>query len=878
MPLIWQKGDYMWKKIGNGMIKFLILLFTFVVSFAGISYLANKNNTKVIASMSTASLPMVYVKGSIGDMNAMYGYVSDMKGEYMRDSLTPLPSDRRLSISIDTCGQDILSISYEVRSLDTTRLVESTEVKDYEATGETIETVLPIKNLLDKDTEYLLIIKVSTEKQEKILYYTRILLPGTDLHETEKLEFVKWFHDVTFAKESADVLKSYLESTTDKNDTFQTVTIHSSLERVTWGDLKVRQETTPVMKILEMDESTAAIQCDFMVSVTDEETEYYQVSEYFRVRYTENRMYLLDYERTMEVVFSPTHKNYQDDMIKLGITDEDKQIAYSSDNTKIAFEQSGMLWEYDRKKDNIVQVYGFRDSYPLDVRANYDQHDINILNIDDYGNIQFLVYGYMNRGEHEGECGVGVYYFDAGKNCVTEKAFLQSDKPYQHMKLEVEKLAYVTSVQTEKNTTQADAEEETVSCVETENELYLLLNNSVYKINLETRELTRLVANLKDNSYVIAENMKHIAWQEEMEPYQSKTVCILNIDTGKTTYAKAGAGEYIYPMGFMDDDFIYGVAKEGDVSYDIVGDTLFPMYKLYIQNEFGEIVKEYERNNLYIQEISLSGNVLQLKRVKKDQNGIYTQAEDDNITNNKEEVIEPIAITTEISEVMKEEIYIRLANKTASETPKLLTPKEVVLDGDKRVVPEVDKEATEKQYLAYGKGKLQGIYTQASDAVATAAETKGTALDSEFNYLWKRNGRKTSTQITDIKGERVSNGKTSLGISLSAMLKYAGVTADGDELLSQNKSPMNILSENMKGTVVNLTGCSIDTVLYYVNAGMPVLAVTGDKQGLLIVGYDNLNIVVMNPENGRLVYKMGMNDSVRYFDEKGNYFISYIPE
>ena len=82
----------------------------------------------------------------------------------------------------------------------------------------------------------------------------------------------------------------------------------------------------------------------------------------------------------------------------------------------------------------------------------------------------------------------------------------------------------------------------------------------------------------------------------------------------------------------------------------------------------------------------------------------------------------------------------------------------------------------------------------------------------------------------------------------------------------------------MKGTVINLTGCSVDTVLYYVNAGMPVLAVTGEKQGLLIVGYDNLNIVVMNPENRRLVYKMGMNDSMKYFEEKGNYFISYIPE
>lgn len=868
----------MWKKIRNGLIKVLILLITFVVSFVGISYLANKDNTKVIASMGSATLPLVYVRGSLGDMNAMHGYVSEMKGEYMRDGLTPLPADRKLPIAIDTCGENIVSISYEVRSLDTTRLVEETEITEYEVADGRIETVLPIKNLLDKETEYLLIVKLATDNQEEISYYTRILLSDTDLHETEKLQFVKWFHDTTFVKEKADTLKTYLENNTDMNATFQTVTIHSSLDQVTWGDLAVRQETTPVMKILEMDGSTAAIQCDFMASVTDDKTEYYQVSEYFRVRYTESRMYLLDYERTMEIVFSPTHKNYKDDMIKLGITEEDKQIVYNSDHTKIAFEQSGMLWEYDTQKDNIVQVYGFRDSYPLDVRANYNQHAIDILNVDDYGNIQFLVSGYMNRGEHEGECGVGVYYFDAEKNCVTEKAFIQSDKPYQFIKQEIEKLAYVAPVETETVTTQSDAEEKPTSCIETENELYLLLNNSVYKINLETRETTRLVGNLKDNSYVIAENMKHIAWQEEMEPYQSKTICILNIDTGKTTNAKVAEGEYIYPMGFMDDDFIYGVARESDVSHDIAGATLFPMYKLYIQDEFGEVVKEYERTNVYIQDISLQDNVLQLKRVKRTANGSYIPADDDNITNNKEETVEPITVTTVISDVMKTEVYIKLAGKTPSEAPKLLTPKEVVSDGDKRIVVEVDKQVTEKQYFAYGKGKLQGVYTQASEAVAKAAETTGTALDSEFHYLWKRNGRKTSTQITDIKGELLSGGKTSLGISLSMMLKYAGMTVDGDAVLNQGKTPMEILSENMKGTVINLTGCSVDTVLYYVNVGMPVLAVTGEKQGLLIVGYDNLNIVVMNPENRRLVYKMGMNDSMKYFEEKGNYFISYIPE
>ena len=235
----------MWKKIRNGLIKVLILLITFVVSFVGISYLANKDNTKVIASMGSATLPLVYVRGSLGDMNAMHGYVSEMKGEYMRDGLTPLPADRKLPIAIDTCGENIVSISYEVRSLDTTRLVEETEITEYEVADGRIETVLPIKNLLDKETEYLLIVKLATDNQEEISYYTRILLSDTDLHETEKLQFVKWFHDTTFVKEKADTLKTYLENNTDMNVTFQTVTIHSSLDQVTWGDLAVRQETTP---------------------------------------------------------------------------------------------------------------------------------------------------------------------------------------------------------------------------------------------------------------------------------------------------------------------------------------------------------------------------------------------------------------------------------------------------------------------------------------------------------------------------------------------------------------------------------------------------------------------------------------------------------
>lgn len=39
------------------------------------------------------------------------------------------------------------------------------------------------------------------------------------------------------------------------------------------------------------------------------------------------------------------------------------------------------------------------------------QNDIQIVNIDEAGNMYFLVSGYMNRGRHEGESGVAVLLF-----------------------------------------------------------------------------------------------------------------------------------------------------------------------------------------------------------------------------------------------------------------------------------------------------------------------------------------------------------------------------------------------------------------------------------------------------------------------------------
>ena len=54
-----------------------------------------------------------------------------------------------------------------------------------------------------------------------------------------------------------------------------------------------------------------------------------------------------------------------------------------------------------------------------------------------------------------------------------------------------------------------------------------------------------------------------------------------------------------------------------------------------------------------------------------------------------------------------------------------------------------------------------------------------------------------------------------------------------------------------------------------------MLATLNDGNAVLIVGFNELNVVIMDPLTG-IVEKKGMNDSKQMFEENGNRFITYI--
>ena len=79
---------------------------------------------------------------------------------------------------------------------------------------------------------------------------------------------------------------------------------------------------------------------------------------------------------------------------------------------------------------------------------------------------------------------------------------------------------------------------------------------------------------------------------------------------------------------------------------------------------------------------------------------------------------------------------------------------------------------------------------------------------------------------------------------------------------------LKTLKKSLKktGTVIDLSGCSLDSVLYEISAQRPVIAKTGADTGVVIVGYDEYNTWLYDPVK-KETYPYGMNDSTDLFPE-----------
>lgn len=838
----------------KGIIKVTVLSVIFFAAVAVFSIVTNQVNEDLTTEMADASLPVLSLYSDNTEINELHGYTEAMDASFMRDTITPISEDRILPVKITAYFKTIDAISYEIRSLDGKRLVADAAVEEFNQVRGLIRTELQIQNLLEEGKEYLLIICLESEGEE-IYYYTRIMEPE-GCHVTESLSFVQEFHNATFDKEEAGALSTYLERATGDNTTLHYTSLNSTLKQVSWADFAGEKFTTAIPSIKEITTTYNVISMNYVMSRVGENgvSEYYNVEENYRVRYTAQRMYLLNFERTVNEIFRGETADFTDKYIQLGIRSEDVEYKSSDTGNIVAFVQEGELWSYNQSENTLAKVFSFRGYEGIDERENYNAHDIKIVNVDEAGSITYIVYGYMNRGIHEGKVGTAVYHYDSLANTNEETLFIASDQSYEVIKADLGELMYVNEGGV----------------------FFIMLGESVYGIDLSTLEIAEVIAGLEEGEYAISESNRLFAWIEPANDLGSKEISILDFTTEQVKTISGNAGEYLLPLGFLGEDFVYGTVKITDVEKDAAGRAIYPMCKLDIATLVAgdvKILKTYEKEGYYISSIEIEDFTIYLNRMQRNGN-TYVSATQDMIMNREGDTNKTVNVQRTQDAKKQAQIQLVLKKAVTEKKPKLLTPKETILEEVREV--SFDKSTLKSEYYVYAQGKILLSTDNIADAVLTANEAMGVVIDKDQQYVWKRSRKTAQTAFRGLLVGEEDKSAGSIAQSINAMLEREGINISVSALMEQGETPKEILKNALRDAkVLDLTGCAIDEVLYYISNGAPVFVMLDADDAALLVGYDASHVTIYDPIKDA-TYRKSIADADETFANAGSIFLTYL--
>lgn len=836
----------------KGWIKAASLVVTFVVAVVILEIILNQSGEDLTATMGDATLPVVYFEENGQEINPLYGYRKKMNPVYTRDTITPLYGNLTLPIRVDTYGSDISAIRYEVRTLDSSRLIEDTKVTDFVEKGDSFYAELPIQNLLDANAEYQLSIRLQMGKRS-VYYYTRII-QEKEMMVMDCVEFAKNFHDKTFDRDKQSELAKYMEPDGSRtNDNLSQTNIHSSVDELFWGKFKSKVAGNVQVSVKEAKKEFTVVMLNYVLAAKGEkgEPEHYNVQEYYRIRYGSDRMYLLDFERKMDKIFKEDGDNYTDSAINLGIRNNKVNYMANETGTIAGFVQQGDLWEYNNVNKSLVRVFSFRGYEEIDPRENNSQHSIRIIRVDETGSMDFIVYGYMNRGNHEGDVGICVYHYDSIENAMEELVWIPYTKSYQMMEQIVGQVLYVND----------------------KGDFYIMAEGVIYQIHLKNQEKTVLAQGTGEDWFSVSPDKSRLAWIEGGDPNKGTVICLCNMATGKTKKIKADAGEYIRPLGFLKSDLIYGAAKKKQVVTGVSGVTVFPMYMVKIVGEDGSVKKEYHKNARYVVSARVDNYTIYLNRVRY-RNGSFVHASEDTIMNMSLDDQEMVTLGNLRTEKKQTEVILQFSSGAVDKDPNFLAAK-LVTNKDNKTV-EIESETDEQYFYTYAKGRVMMISPRASEAVKMAAEETGAVINEKAQYIWQQAKSVYKDTLPGMHVDTAKVGTNPAERALSVILKHEGVTLSVGELLDSGSTAKEILENTLKNaSVLDLTGCELDSMCYYVSQGYPVYAMESATKPVLICGYTRDKIVIYDPKENKTKV-LSLSDARDTFKKAGNIFLAYV--
>lgn len=103
-----------------------------------------------------------------------------------------------------------------------------------------------------------------------------------------------------------------------------------------------------------------------------------------------------------------------------------------------------------------------------------------------------------------------MYQYSSDENAIKEKFFTPVTQSFEMLKDDIDKLAHLGS----------------------NGMLYMMADHAVYGIDLNSNEYMVLADSLTDGSFAVSRSERRFAWQEGSDPYGSRVIHLMDLDTG----------------------------------------------------------------------------------------------------------------------------------------------------------------------------------------------------------------------------------------------------------------------------------------------------------------------------------------------------------
>ena len=278
----------------------------------------------------------------------------------------------------------------------------------------------------------------------------------------------------------------------------------------------------------------------------------------------------------------------------------------------------------------------------------------------------------------------------------------------------------------------------------------------------------------------------------------------MNLKKGKNLTVQAEEGGFLRTFGYIREDLIIGRGRLDAVPLDDGEGGVFPLNSLEILDEELETIMTYAYPGIYISGIGIDSEKITVRRYALTENGEYAAKADDILLRSDSETGTGASpVTSYKHETLKRVLMLPMERMTSFQR---ITEETGLLLREGRRQSPADADDAFAGCYAYGGGNCLGSFETAGGAIAAAAADYGYVTDAQSGRLvWCWTARKDKAEI----------------------------------------SPGAIRTDLPRS--LDLCGVNYRSLLYFLDAGIPVRWISPAGGERWIVGYGQQGAAVYDP-------------------------------